>query len=243
MIKIPNNCPSCGSTLIRKKDQLYCLENCQTDQRVVDFCKKVGIKGLGIKSCEKLDVTDYKDLFNLTETEFENILGKNGLKIYSQIQTLKTNKIDLGTFLSAMSIPLIGKAIGEKVNLTSSLTFGELRRVGIGEKASNNILNWLENNSIPNFVTINQINESSINQLGTVCISGKLTSYKNKSEAKSILEANGYRVVDSISKKVDYLINESGIESSKTKKANQYDIPVITDIAIILNKRDNFGEK
>jgi NAD-dependent DNA ligase len=65
---------------------------------------------------------------------------------------------------------------------------------------------------------------------GIVCISGKLNSYKTKAIAKEILEANGYIVNSSLTKNVSILVNESGINSAKTKKAEQNNITIVNNI-------------
>ena len=65
---------------------------------------------------------------------------------------------------------------------------------------------------------------------GTVCISGKLTSYKTKAEAQHKLQELGYVVKTSLTKDVTILVNESGIESAKTKKARDAGVQIITNL-------------
>ena len=71
-----------------------------------------------------------------------------------------------------------------------------------------------------------QVNEIK----GTVCISGKLNTYKTKAMAQKILEENGYIVKSGLTKEVNILVNESGIESAKTKKAQLKNITIINNI-------------
>ncbi len=63
-----------------------------------------------------------------------------------------------------------------------------------------------------------------------MCISGRLSSFKTKAEAEKELLRNGYSTKDSVTSNVNYLINESGVESAKTKKARDLGIPIITNI-------------
>ena len=65
---------------------------------------------------------------------------------------------------------------------------------------------------------------------GTVCISGKLTSYKTKAEAHNKLQELGYAVKTSLTKDVTILVNESGVESAKTKKARDAGVQIITNL-------------
>ena len=65
---------------------------------------------------------------------------------------------------------------------------------------------------------------------GAVCISGKLSSFKTKAEATKALSYAGYVVKTSLTKDVIFLINESGIESAKTKEARERGITIITSL-------------
>jgi NAD-dependent DNA ligase len=71
---------------------------------------------------------------------------------------------------------------------------------------------------------------------GTVCISGKLSSYPTKAAAQKVLEENGYVVKTSITKDVTILFNESGIASSKTKQANEKGITIIENIKAFIEE-------
>jgi NAD-dependent DNA ligase len=65
---------------------------------------------------------------------------------------------------------------------------------------------------------------------GVVCISGRLKSFKTKADANETLSSLGYEVKSSLTKDVTILVNESGIESSKTKQARESGIKIITDL-------------
>jgi NAD-dependent DNA ligase len=67
----------------------------------------------------------------------------------------------------------------------------------------------------------------------TVCITGKLVSYKNKAEAHAALEAAGLNVKSSLTKDVTILVNESGIESAKTKKARDAGVQIVTNLKLL----------
>ena len=64
----------------------------------------------------------------------------------------------------------------------------------------------------------------------TFCVTGKLHNYKNRDELKFLIETEGGRIVDSISKKVNYLINNDITSTSgKNKKAKELNIPIISE--------------
>ena len=67
-----------------------------------------------------------------------------------------------------------------------------------------------------------------------VCISGKLSSFKTKAEATAALVAKGYHVNPNLTRNVDILVNESGIESAKTKKARESGITIVTNLSEFL---------
>lgn len=64
----------------------------------------------------------------------------------------------------------------------------------------------------------------------TFVITGKLSYFENREEITEYIEENGGKVVGSISKNTNYLINnDSKSTSSKNKKAQELCIPVITE--------------
>ena len=63
-----------------------------------------------------------------------------------------------------------------------------------------------------------------------ICITGKLVKFKNRAELKSIIEQHGGKVVSTVSKKTDILINNDiNSTSSKNNTAKLYKIPIISE--------------
>ena len=80
----------------------------------------------------------------------------------------------------------------------------------------------------------NQANESDKCAGMTFCITGKLTTFKNRDEAKAKIEAAGGKVVDSVSSKTNYLVNNDiNSTSSKNVKAKNLGIPIITESQLL----------
>jgi NAD-dependent DNA ligase len=69
---------------------------------------------------------------------------------------------------------------------------------------------------------------------GVVCITGKLKSYKTKAAATQVLNKMGYLVKSSLTKDVNILVNESGIESAKTQAARDRGVIIITNLKEII---------
>ncbi len=72
---------------------------------------------------------------------------------------------------------------------------------------------------------------------GIVCISGRLKSFKTKAEASEALTNSGYEVKGSLTSKVTILVNESGIESAKTKQAREKGITIVEDLQVFLENK------
>ena len=61
------------------------------------------------------------------------------------------------------------------------------------------------------------------------CITGKLISYSNRAELVKEIESHGGKVVSSVTKKTDYLINnDTESVSSKNKTANNWNTQALS---------------
>jgi len=221
-------------------DQLFCKNSdCGVKQQkaVEHFAKTLKIKGLGPVSIEKLGLINIIDIYDLSEDDVYPVLGeKLGAKLLEEIEKSKT--ASLGQVLPAFSITLFGKTAAEKlcsvIKSISEISEETCKKAGLGPKVTSNVLTWYENE----FVTLSQALDFSFTSevktvqdvKGIVCITGKLTSYKTKEEAKSVLEGLGYIVKDNLTKDVTILVNESEVESTKTKKARDSGVTIVTSI-------------
>lgn len=234
-IEIPKNCPSCAGELEMINFQLFCRNTlcpAQSSKKVESFATKMKIKGLGPKTVERLNLVDIPELYGLDEGFLVSELGKNGEKIYQNIQ--QTKVVEFGTFLGALSIPLIGntagRKLGEVINSFEEITEANCKKAGLGAKATENLLNWARNNiDYFNLVEFKPKKVSTVvEEKGTVCITGKLNDFKNRTEASNFLRGKGFKVLSGVSKNLDYLVCEDGSSSSKTQKAEQLEIPIVT---------------
>ena len=72
--------------------------------------------------------------------------------------------------------------------------------------------------------------------IGVVCITGKLKSYPTKAHAQKVLESKGFVVKSSLTKDCTHLINESGIESTKTQTARDRGVTIVTNIKHLIEE-------
>jgi len=244
-IQAPTHCPSCSSSLEWSNHLLYCRNsNChsQSAKKLEHFAKTLKIKGLGPASITKLGLTDLEEIYQLELADICERLSseKLGHKLFEEIENSK--KVGLETLLPAFSIPLIGKTAAEKLskvcNGIEDIGYDSCAKAGLGNKATESLVSWLKtefyswyDGILPfDFKFRKAVSNVNVEPKGTVCISGKLNSYKTKAEATKTLESLGYTVKSSLTKDVEILVNESGIESSKTQKARESGVLIVSNL-------------
>ncbi|MEK9894882.1 MAG: hypothetical protein VW518_00465 [Burkholderiaceae bacterium] len=242
-IEAPTTCPSCFSSLVWKNDQLFCLNaQCggQATQRIEHFAKTLKIKGLGPATISKLDIQNIQEIYQLSEQDLIDMLDseKLGKKLYTEIQQSKG--CDLQQILPAFSIPLIGKTAAERlrkvISSVTEINEETCKEAGLGPKATENLVNWYNADYkntykfLPFSFKQSVKSEDKVTGKGVVCITGKLSTVSTKAVAENLLKTAGYSIKSSITKDVTILLNESGIESAKTRKARDMGISVITNL-------------
>ena len=224
----PTVCPSCNAALIWNKDQLFCINNECTDklEKVIhNFAQVLKIKGLGPKTIQKLGITSIEEIYSLEYSIIENKLGSKLLSDKLLIQINESKNVGLQELLPAFSIPLFGRTASEKicnhVSHISEITEETCNKAGLGPKTTENLLDWIAStnwNLLPfSWETTSKAGNTS--QLLEVVISGKLSSFKTKKDAEPFLAERGFVLKDNVTKNTKFLINESGVASAKTKKA------------------------
>jgi len=237
----PEFCPSCDSTLVWKNDLLYCENvNCtaKIEKVVQHFAQTLKIKGLGPKSIEKLELTSIYEVYNLSRNYTVLKLGSELVADKLLLEIERSKQAQLQELLPAFSISLLGRTASEKickvVKHISEIDVKTCKEAGLGPKVTDNLLNWYNTQYINGYEFLPFSWEAEIqnteDEKGVVVISGKLKTFPTKAVAKALLQKEGYVVKENLSKGTDFLVNESGIASSKTKKATEMGITVITDI-------------
>ena len=243
-IEAPSNCPSCDSSLEWKNDILYCLNpDCyaKNSKRVEHWAKTLKIKGLGPATIEKLSLQSIEEIYQMELFFIEESLGsaKIACKVYKEI--MDSTESSLEELLPAFGIPLIGETASKKlckvISTIEDINYDTCVKAGLGPVATDNLLKWWmifreSYLNLPLDYTVKKYVKAATKDV--VCISGKLLSYKNKTEAKDALEKLGYEVKDTLTKDVTILVNESGIESAKTKKARDTGVKIVKNLKEIM---------
>ena len=247
-IEIPTECPCCNYPLELVNDQLFCRNTAcgaQLNKKVEHFCKTLGIKGMGSRTVEKLGLSDITELFYLDSEQVVESLGseKVALKLLDEIERSKS--ADLATVIASFSIPLVGstasKKLCEVVTSVDEISYDTCKQAGLGDKVTQNLVAWLETDfqEMREFLPFSfksQKNSNTNTNQKTICITGKLSSYKTKAEAYKLLEEAGYTPVESVTKATDYLVDEEDKGSSKRKKAESLGITIITNLNTFLKE-------
>ena len=252
-IEIPTNCPCCDYKLELVNDQLFCRNTAcgaQLGKKVEHFCKTLGIKGMGPKSVEKLNLQDLTELFYLDQDSVTEALGseKTALKLLDEID--RARSADLAIVLASFSIPLVGATASQKicsvVEHINEINYETCKQAGLGDKVTENLVGWLQTDFpdlqefLPfSFKSNRNSTTTSNNNSKTVCITGKLSSYKTKAEAYKALEIAGYKAVETVTKTTDYLVDEEDKASTKRKKAESLGIQIITNLNTFLKENTN----
>lgn len=250
-IEIPNECPCCNYPLELVNDQLFCRNTAcgaQLNKKVEHFCKTLGIKGMGSRTIEKLGLADITELYYLDEDQVANDLGSKTIaaKLIAEIE--KSKSADLATVLASFSIPLVGNTASTKlsqvIDSIDDVNQETCKQAGLGDKVTQNLLTWLDTDFkemrefLPFSFKSQKIPSTNSNSK-TVCITGKLSSFKTKSEAHKALELAGYTPVESVTKTTNYLVDEEDKGSTKRKKAESLGIEIITNLNTFLKENTN----
>ena len=240
--------------------ELLCLNsNCSGKliNRLDHFCGKKGldIKGVSKATLEKLIdwgwISSYADIFELS-THKDEWVKKPGFGIKSVEKVLDAintgANCELYQFIAALGIPLIGTTASkelakyfetwEKFFEAATGGFDFYTLPNFGSEMHNSIVcfNYAEASLLANhyihFITPEEVplvaGESLANK--TFVITGKLIHFKNRNEIKAHIEALGGKVVGSVSKNTDYLINNDvNSTSSKNLSAKSLGIPILSE--------------
>jgi NAD-dependent DNA ligase len=208
----------------------------------------LGIKGFGQKTIEKLNLQDITELFYLDQDQVAIALNseKTAIKLLDEID--RARGADLATLLAAFSIPLVGSTASSKickvVDHIDEINLETCKQAGLGDKVTQNLLGWLQTEflELREFLPFSFNSSKSSNTTGlekTVCITGKLSSFKTKAEAHKALCVAGFKPVDSVTKTTDYLVDEEDKSSTKRKKAETLGVQIITNLDLFLKENTN----
>lgn len=222
--------------------------------KIDHFCSKKGldIKGMSKATIEKLIdwgwVNNIVDIMEL-KTHRQEWIKKQGFGIKSVdniLQSIENSKeTTLEKFIASIGIPLIGNSVAKelvknfssyedfRLKVDNKFDFSVLN--GFADSKSNSLLNFDYSlaDKVYSYLKIENKNEKEKTQDlkdYNFVVTGKLESFKNRTELQKEIEKLGGKVVGSISKKTSYLINnDKNSTSAKNMAAMKLNIPILTE--------------
>jgi len=200
-------------------------------------------------------IKSIKDIYHLEDfkEQIQSLEGfgqKSVEKLLSAIQ--KSRNTTLAQFLYSLSIPLLGENASKDISKVCENDFNIFVNVlsnkerkafthidGIGIELAMSMTDYWNKYNLDildlanEFIFEKEKENSTVDTLQgkSFCITGKLISYSNRAELVKEIESHGGKVVSSVTKKTDYLINnDTESVSSKNKMAKSLGIPIISEV-------------
>lgn len=239
-------------------EMLYCA-NPQCEGKLVNriehFFGKKGLdaKGISKATIEKLInwgwVNRISDMFELSvyETEWKNISGFGEKSVNNILQSIREScNTNFESIISAAGIPLIGRTVARDLSkkfdgygefreaIKNSFDFTQYGGYGYEMQKAISEFDYSElDNIVEKYLTVKKnndiINTEKLKNI-TFCITGKVNIWKNRDELSQTIMSLGGKVVGSVSKNVNYLINNDiTSNSSKNLKAKDLGIKIISE--------------
>lgn len=253
------NCPECGTKLIREEGeaQHYCPNETgcppQITGRIEHFIgrKMMNIDGLGVETIEQLFkvnlIHNIADLYQLKKSQLlplERMAEKSVNNLLKGIENSKN--VPFERVLFALGIRHVGETVAKKlakhfksIDALIMATQEELISVDeIGEKIADSIIDFFSKE-------VNQHIISRLREAGLQfeVVEGEQASEKlkgltfvvsgvfemSRNDMKNAIEQNGGKVSSSISTKTDYLIRGENMGPSKLEKAESLGVKMISE--------------
>ncbi|MFH0889224.1 MAG: NAD-dependent DNA ligase LigA [Planctomycetota bacterium] len=254
--EMPKECPDCGSKVIQEEDEVaYRCPNiscpAQVKAGIGHFAQReaMNIEGLGDRLIEQLIdkdiIKDAVDLYNLKKKKLLK-LERMGDKLAQNIldAIAHSKQTTLARLIYGLGIGHIGEAIAkilaghfQNIDDLMDAKVEILQEISeIGPIVAESIRQFFDNPN--NRDLINNLKKAGINPQAekrkegnlsgkTFVFTGELEKY-SRSEAKRLVEEQGGKTTETISKKVDYVVvgNNPG---SKLQQAKSLGIKIITE--------------
>lgn len=244
---------------VKEGESLYCMNpECQA-KRIKAFTLFVSrdalnMEGLSESTLEKFVdcgfIRNYADIFRL-EQHRDDIIHMEGFgeKSYQKLMESieKAKKTTMPKLLYGLGIPNVGVSTAKLIcaeigDTPEALMNAEEEAVnaiaGIGEVIAASFCNYFQKEEncaqfmeLCQIVTFEEKEEGQSFFEGMVfVITGSVEQFANRSEMKEFIEKNGGKVTGSVTSKTTYLINNDKTStSSKNKKAQELNIPILSE--------------
>jgi len=247
----PLKCPVCDSVLLDDGAILKCI-NLECPARVVESIihavgkKCLNIDGLGesiVKLLyEKNIISSLVDIFYLKAEDLSALEGFKDKKITNTLSAVENAKeCECWRFINALGIDLIGEVAAKKLCELYGLScfeksFDELISIdGVGQEMAKSFVHFSATNKedILKLIAILSPKEPEKKEIKDSFLTGKIVVITGsmsapRDEIKTLLESNGAKVTDSVSKKTDLLVVGENA-GSKLEKAIALGVKVMSE--------------
>jgi DNA ligase (NAD+) len=241
-----------GEVAYRCPNTIGCSD--QNLRRLIFFASKSGmdIENLGIKVMQQLFnkgyVKNFSDIYRLTNNEIETLEGFKEKSVNNLLESIEKSKdCTLEQFILSLGIRHVGKVAAgllaikaKKVENLFQFTLEDLLNIdGVGEVASEEILNYFSSDANkkeildllslgvhPKIETFDQFLEHPFQNKNFV-ITGTLSDLSRK-EASDLIKMRGGKVIDTVSKRCDFLVVGAD-PGSKFEKAKTLKISILDE--------------
>ncbi len=243
---VAEKCPSCGSEPVRSGVHIRCVNmECeeQVIQKIIYWVKSCDIENVAEATVRTLfslgRIKNIRDLYNITEKDFEGVEGFASKKISNFIKEVKASrKMTPREFISRLGIPLVQKKSLVKLGISTVEDFRSYNdeTYVIGR----NIIEWKNDSS--NMALFDELlevleleKEEEGAAKGKVCMTGKGPGKRN--DLIRIIEEMGYEFSNTVTRDLEILICEdTNGKSSKLDNARRNGIK-------LMNYGEFFGDK
>lgn len=258
-VVFPQNCPDCGTPLVREESEAkyYCPNQygCPTQikAKFLHFCGRKAMDIIAGEATidqlyEKGYIAVLPDLYKLTEEQLLSLQGWKERAADRFLQSVEKSKnAPFSKVLFAIGIRFVGETTAKSLsrhfgNIDGiiSATREELLQVeDIGEKLADSIMAYF--NEPSNVSLISDLKRLGINfkeKKSSDNISNKLAGLNvvisgvfsvSRDDIKSIIEIHSGKSVSSVASTTSYLLIGENPGPSKLQKAKQLGIPIITE--------------
>lgn len=253
-IEKPRFCPVCGSELLVESILIKCQNlNCKARvmNSIIHFCSKkaMNIVGLGDKIVEFLFenglVRGILDIYTLKSVDLAGRDGFGDKKIDNLLNAIENSKnAPLWSVINALGIEHIGEGTSKKLAQIFGLNIFRAKKEdllaleGIGEEMAQSIVLFMHTNAdfikkllaiiVPQIPNANRESSADSSRFRgeIIVLTGTMSQPRDK--IASLLEAQGAKITNSVSKKTTMLIYGQNA-GSKLEKAKELGIKTISE--------------
>jgi len=259
---LPSMCPSCGCPVIRAEGESAhrCINpECpeQIRQNIIHFVGRdaMDIDGLGASTIDRMITAEMlthgiSDIYSITAQQLmtlEKIKEKTAANIISSIENSKTRNLDRLIYalgirnIGSRAASLICKRFGDIDSIMNATVLDLSSIDGIGDIIAQNTVDYFNNPGAAD--TVMRLKEAGVNmkyvgnEIGnilsgmTIVATGSLETM-TRDEIKALIEQNGGKTSESVSKKTTMVVAGENA-GSKLAKARQLGIRVVSELEFL----------